>query len=135
MKKSNLLLFGILFSFLFIGCQENKVLDSKEEVVKETKVLSGKKLLYDYGDLQYEITFKNDTILNWNCVFGSEKGRTADERYYTQHIDNDKLFLTWIEKDGLGVNQVVNFEKDSVFAYLRIDKQIIPLKGSVKELK
>ena len=134
--KNYTLITALLFSFL-VSCQQKQEAKKAEAVTALTKpiVLSGKKIRYDYGASQYEVTVKNDTLLRWESLSGISKGTMGEERYYRQDIAPGIIFISWIEKDGLGVSQVVNWNTGVVNSYLRIDNQIIPISGTLTEVQ
>lgn len=110
-------------------------LETKAETVKEEPInLVGKKLEYNYGSYIYHLHFKTEDKLHWKCVEGDEKGKEADETYATQRLNNHTFFVSWIEADGLGVSQVINLKDHTINCYLKIDKDIVPLSGTIKEL-
>lgn len=88
------------------------------------KLEVGQTYVYDYGDARYEVKYLTDTTLHWECVFGEEKGRQETERYYQKILAGNSVFVTWAEADGIGVSQVIDFNKNKVQSYLLIDKKI-----------
>lgn len=134
--KNYALISALSFAFL-VSCQQKQEPKKAEAVTALTKpiVLSGKKIRYDYGASQYEVTVKNDTLLRWKSLSGISKGTMGEERYYKQDIAPGIIFISWIEKDGLGVSQVVNWNTHVVNSYLRIDNQIIPISGTLTEVQ
>ncbi|MDR7209855.1 MoaF-related domain-containing protein [Flavobacterium piscis] len=137
MKKTIL---AILMMSFILSCKEqgkDKVSKSNEiDKISTEKLinLSGKTLEYNYGEYVYVVNFKSDRQLHWKCVKGTEKGREAVETYYTQHLNNDSLFVSWVEQDGLGVSQVINFKNHTITCFLKMDKEVIPLSGTIREL-
>ncbi|RNL92303.1 hypothetical protein ED312_03695 [Sinomicrobium pectinilyticum] len=132
-------IFAIIILTTVISCKnQNESKDKLTEVEKNTpeKIvsLSGKTFEYNYGDYVYEVNFKSENMLHWKCVKGDEKGKEADETYSEQRLNNHTLFISWVEQDGLGVSQVVNLKDNTVNTFLRIDKEIIPLTGTIREL-
>ena len=132
-------IFAIMILTTIISCKnQNESKDKLTEVEKNTpeKIvsLSGKTFEYNYGDYVYEVNFKSENMLHWKCVKGDEKGKKADETYSKQRLNNHTLFISWVEQDGLGVSQVVNLKDNTVNTFLRIDKEIIPLTGTIREL-
>jgi phenolic acid decarboxylase len=93
-------------------------------LIKTGKLEVGQTYVYDYGDARYEVKCLTDTTLRWECVFGEEKGRQETDRYYQKELDGNAVFVTWAEVDGIGVSQVIDFNKNKVQSYLLIDKKI-----------
>lgn len=67
------------------------------------------------------------------AIKGDETGHGADEEYSLQRIDDHILFVSWIEKDGVGVSQVLNFRDNKINVFLKFGEQVIPLSGSIEE--
>ncbi|MGS2765169.1 phenolic acid decarboxylase [Sinomicrobium sp. M5D2P9] len=133
-------IFAIMILTTIISCK-NQNETKKVETIQEEKnmsekmiSLSGKTLEYNYGDNVYEVNFKPENQLHWKCVKGEEKGREADETYSMHRLNSYTFFISWIEQDGLGVSQVINLKDNTVNSFLRIDKEIIPLTGTIREL-
>ena len=96
--------------------------------------LSGKNLEYNYGDYIYQINFKSENKLHWKCLKGDEKGEEAVETYSMQRLNNHTFFISWIEENGLSVSQVINLKDKKVNSFLKIEKDIIPLLGTIRQL-
>ncbi|MGG6230484.1 phenolic acid decarboxylase [Tenacibaculum sp. SDUM215027] len=137
MKK---VIFAIMILTTIISCKnqnesKGELTDIEKNTPERTVSFSGKSFEYNYGDYVYEVNFKSENTLHWKCVKGNEKGREADETYSKQKLNNYTLFISWVEEDGLGVSQVVNLKNNTVNTFLKIDKEIIPLTGTIHELQ
>ncbi|UTA69689.1 MoaF-related domain-containing protein [Emticicia sp. 21SJ11W-3] len=93
-------------------------------LIKNTRFEVGETYIYDYGDARYEVKILTDSTLNWQCVFGEEKGRQETDRFHQKEMEGNNLFVTWAEADGIGVSQIIDFDKSLVKSYLLIDKKI-----------
>lgn len=118
----NLLLIASLFSFNAYASSDT------------SNKLIGKTFEYNYGDVIYHINFKSNNTLHWKAIKGEEEGREDDETYSLQQLSSTTYFIAWIEKDGLGVSQIINLKDKKINSFLKIDKEIISLTGSMKEL-
>lgn len=96
--------------------------------------LTGKTFQYDYGAAVYKIHFTSEDALHWHCLEGDEQGREDDETYHVHALNADTFFISWIEKDGTGVSQVLNLQEMTVHCFLKVDKECIPLAGKVQTL-
>lgn len=99
----------------------------EEEIIGET-------FQYDYGENIYVVNFLDDKSLRWECVKGDELGKQATETYIMQHLGEKRFFISWIEADGLGVSQVLDLNDKTIHSFLKIEKSIIPLSGSVDQI-
>ncbi|MFV0482129.1 MAG: phenolic acid decarboxylase [Campylobacteraceae bacterium] len=95
----------------------------------------GKIVGYSYGDSAYEVDFKSEKVLHWKGTKGEEKGLENDENYEVQKIDKNTFFVSWIEEGGTIANIVLNLSNKQVYAFLQINKEIIPLKGTITSIK
>ncbi|MCT7560642.1 phenolic acid decarboxylase [Aliarcobacter butzleri] len=119
----------IMVMFLgFSGC--NNTANTKDEVS-----LVGKIFEYDYGTAGYRVEYKSDDVLHWKAIKGEETGRESDEAYKMQKLGANVYFVSWVEADGLGANVVLNLKDKKVNAFLKIDREIIPLSGTVTIIK
>lgn len=91
--------------------------------------LMGKVLKYDYDEIVYQVTFKTETILNWNS--GEVQ---ADETYYVQKIDENKCFVSWVEVDGSIVGQIVDLKEKMVTTALYEKDEHMVFLGTIEEL-
>ena len=121
-----LLLIASFFSFSAYATQD--------KIPNNSNKLIGKTFEYTYGDVVYHVNFKSANTLHWKAIKGEEAGREDDETYTIQQLSSTTYFIAWIEKDGLGVSQVLNLKDKKINAFLKIDKEIIPLTGSAREL-
>ena len=82
------------------------------------KDLVGKTIEYRYGESVYHVTLDTDTTMHWEAMAGEEKGVKENETYVLESIDESKMFITWGEANGIGVAQVLDFEKGIVYNHL-----------------
>ncbi len=105
------------------------------ELLENKKNLIGKKLQYDYGQNVFEITFISENKLHWKCIEGEYKGQEATENYKIQKLSKHRFFVSWVEKDGISVSQVVNLKNKNINTFMVVDKEIYTMNGTLKELK
>jgi len=63
---------------------------------------------------------------------GEEKGTKEEETYKIASIDAQKLFITWGEANGIGVSQVLDFERGIVYNHLLRGRDIDIGTGSIE---
>jgi hypothetical protein len=80
--------------------------------------LIGKTVEYRYGEDVYHVSFDSDSTLHWAAVAGDETGVMENETYVAEWIEPRKLFITWGEANGIGVSQILDFEKGKVHNHL-----------------
>jgi len=80
--------------------------------------LVGKTVEYRYGESVYHVTFDSDSTMHWEAMAGDETGTKENETYVAEWIDSQTLFITWGEANGIGVSQLLDFEKGKVYNHL-----------------
>ena len=118
MKK----LFFIYSILILCSCQNNHVdrSDNSNDLEKSgineiaPSDLIGKTIEYKYGESIYHVTIDSDSEMHWEAMAGDEKGVKEEEHYKIESIDKNKLFITWGEANGIGVSQVLDFNKGIV---------------------
>ena len=132
MKKimSTLLCAGLLMSSC-VSKHEGKESKSVQEQTVKPVILVGETLKYNYGEDVYLVSFRSKTKLHWKCLEGSEQGKEATETYKLQQIGTHRVFIAWVEADGLGVSQVLDLKTNKVYSYLKIDQELVALEGMI----
>ena len=111
---------------------DSTVKTAVEEKISQPIQVIGKTIEYRYGESIYHLTVDNDTQLHWECVQGEEKGVTGDEVYKLHRINDQTLFLFWIEENDLGVSQVLDFENGKVFTFLKRGEDVGKAEGNIR---
>lgn len=126
--------------YLFMGlliivasCQQ-KTIDAHKGVVIKPSDLIGKTIEYRYGESVYHVTLDTDSTLHWEAMAGDEKGAYEEETYVIESIDHVRLFITWGEANGIGVAQVLDFEKGIVYNHLLRGRDVSMGGGNIKLL-
>ncbi|MBE7175304.1 MAG: hypothetical protein INR69_02810 [Mucilaginibacter polytrichastri] len=107
---------------------------SKKTVVVKNGSLAGKKYLYDFNTSYYEIDIQNDSILNWRCIAGTNKGKHGTRRYYKHDIGRGVVMVGWTGEDKITVSQVINFNTDSVKTFITRQGKTIADQGRVEDV-
>jgi len=97
--------------------------------------LIGQTLEYRYGESIYHVTFDSDSTLHWEAVAGDEKGAKENETYVAEWIESQKLFITWGEANGIGVSQILDFEKGKVYNHLLRNRDASLSEGEIRIIK
>ena len=60
----------------------------------------------------YRFIVKTDKKIEWKRIKGTNVGQGDEEDYVITQLDDNKgtLLITWIEADGLGLSNVLDFE-------------------------
>ena len=92
--------------------------------------------LYQYkGGNTYRVTVKDNTHMKWECIEGSEKGAVGEETPQRFKINKQVFFATWVEKTGVNVSQVIDFNKMKVYSTIIAGKDRYVLEGKVTREK
>lgn len=103
--------------------------------------LTGKTLLLDYGQMKAEVSYEADS-LHWKTfdASGQPTGEASEHPLYLQ-LDGQRYFVTWMEADGTAVSQILDFDTDSLQAFIlapvdsTTNRMPLKLTGSIQELK
>lgn len=97
--------------------------------------LVGKTIEYHYGESKYHVRFDSDSTLNWMAVAGDEIGAHEDEIYFSEWVGDHLLFITWGEANGIGVSQILDFEKGKVYNHLLQGRKVSAGQGEIQFVK
>ncbi len=103
----------ILAAIIITGCSNS-----------ESVTYVGKTLEYQYGESIYHVTFDSDSEMHWEAVAGDETGAKENENYKAEWVDSQKLFITWVEANGIGVSQILDFENGIVYNHLLRGREV-----------
>jgi len=117
---------------LLISC-DVKVTDKKTE-------LKNRKFLYRYeSGLEVIGDFKSNDYLEWECIKGPAKGQTGQESIHIFEISRNIYFVSWLEKSGTSVSQIVDLNKFMVRVFVTYDsgqgRQSFVDTGTLEEIK
>ena len=116
------------------GCKEKRGVDQQESNTIQPEDLIGKTIEYVYGESIYHVTIDSESEMHWEAMAGDEKGTYEEETYKIESIDDMKLFITWGEANGIGVSQVLDFEKGVVYNHLLRGRDISIGQGKIRIL-
>ncbi|MFT4566150.1 MAG: hypothetical protein ACI9FN_001104 [Saprospiraceae bacterium] len=130
---------SILFFLVVITISCNQPNDpsqvKSESIVRfEPSDLIGKTIEYKYGESIYHVTIDTESELHWEAIAGDEKGVKEEENYKIASIEDQKLFITWGEANGIGVSQVLDFDKGMVYNHLLRGRDITIGTGQIRIL-
>jgi hypothetical protein len=123
MKTATLLIVSTMSIF---GCQTAPR--------KMEQALIGKTIEYRYGENIYHVLLDTDSTLHWEAKAGDEIGARESETYVAEWIDPQKLFITWGEANGIGVSQVLDFERGQVYNHLLRGREATMGTGEIRIL-
>lgn len=131
MKSLSIIFISLLY---LIACkQQNNEDNIQKSDDLNINILVGKTIEYKYVEDIYLVKIDTDSTLHWWANSGAEKGIKAFEKYKSEMIDN-KLFISWEEENGIGVSQILDFEKGIVHNHILKDRNINIGKGTIKLL-
>ena len=131
------------FFMLFIGLAiilnacEQKPTENNTSISNKPKPedLIGKTIEYQYGENIYHVTIDSDSLMHWEAMAGAEKGALENETYIIEPIEDGSLFITWGEANGIGVAQVLDFERGVVYNHLLRGRAVRSEQGKIRILK
>ena len=140
MKQFMLFFCSALLLTTIYSCK-NETTAVSEDAAEDTTVVSmtakdliGKTIEYRYGEDIYHVTLDTDSTMHWEAMAGAEKGIKENETYFMEAIDDNKMFITWDEANGIAVAQVLDFEKGIVYNHLMINRALRNGTGEISVL-
>lgn len=97
-------------------CKQDKCNTQDHEIT-----LIGHKALLSYPGLTANVKYLNDSTIYWKTTDEKDSVAEGTNRMVMKKIDGTKFFVSWIEKDGTTVSQVIDLEKKTVEAFLTFD--------------
>lgn len=129
--KSILNLSGVIL-FLYLACNSPQAPKIQQASLSSSPYLIGKTIQYQYGEDIYHVTIDSDSTMHWEAIAGEEKGVKYEERYIAESILPNILFITWGEANGIGVSQVLDFNKGTVYNHLLRGRKVNAGMGTIK---
>ena len=141
---------SILSIFLFFSCNHEHRHESNHthdhnstehahehdnESQSEPIDIIGKTIEYRYGESVYHVHIDNETEMHWEAVAGDEKGVEEEETYKLHRLDNNTIFITWGEANGIGVSQVLDFKEGKVYNHLLRGRDVSIGTGEIRILE
>lgn len=118
------------------GCNTQTAPDQTSHETSVTPSdLIGHSLQYTYGESIYHVTFDNDKEMHWEAMSGEEKGTKEEETYEIEVIRDNILFITWGEANGIGVSQILDFDRGIVHNHLLRGRDISIGQGNIELLR
>jgi len=131
---------AVLLFTMFLACDQ--VADQPNIITTKNNITTilpsdiiGKTIENTYGESIYHVTIDSDHEMHWEAMSGDEKGTKEEENYKIESIDYQKLFITWGEANGIGVSQVLDFEKGVVYNHLLRGREISIGTGEIRILE
>lgn len=97
-------------------CKQDKCNTQDHEIT-----LIGHKALLSYPGLTANVKYLNDSTIYWKTTDEKDSVAEGTNRMVMKKIDGTKFFVSWIEKDGTTVSQIIDLEKKTVEAFLTFD--------------
>ncbi len=88
--------------------------------------------MYRYGESVYHVTFDSDSTMHWEAIAGDETGTKENETYVAEWIDPEKLYISWVEANGIGVSQILDFSKGNVHNHLLQGREVSVSMGDIQ---
>ncbi|MDP8567549.1 MoaF-related domain-containing protein [Methylophilus aquaticus] len=92
--------------------------------------------LYSYeGGSVYRVTANHQKSMHWECIQGEEAGASGEELPERIQVRPDIYFVSWTEKSGVQVTQVLDFKSMKVYSTIIDQSARYVLRGSIKREK
>lgn len=97
-------------------CKQDKCNTQDHEIT-----LIGHMAMLSYPGLTANVKYLNDSTIYWKTTDEKDGVAEGTNRMVVKKIDDTKFFVSWIEKDGTTVSQIIDLEKKTVEAFLTFD--------------
>ncbi|WP_278512582.1 MoaF-related domain-containing protein [Prevotella histicola] len=97
-------------------CKQDKCNTQDHEIT-----LIGHMATLSYPGLTANVKYLNDSTIYWKTTDEKDSVAEGTNRMVMKKIDGTKFFVSWIEKDGTTVSQIIDLEKKTVEAFLTFD--------------
>lgn len=97
-------------------CKQDKCNTQDYEIT-----LIGHMATLSYPGLTANVKYLNDSTIYWKTTDEKDSVAEGTNRMVVKKIDGTKFFVSWIEKDGTTVSQIIDLEKKTVEAFLTFD--------------
>ena len=82
----------------------------------------GKKFLFRYeSGLEVTGDYMSSTELSWEALTGPSRGAKGVETIYASEVAHNIYFISWLEKSGVSVSQVLDLNRSQVTAFITFD--------------
>lgn len=85
---------------------------------------------YDGGSV-YRVTVKDAKSMSWECIKGPEKGAHGIEKPDRSKVAAKIYFVSWVEKTGIHVSQVINLNSLKVYSTIIDGKERYVVSGDI----
>ncbi len=85
---------------------------------------------YDGGSV-YRVTVNDAKSMSWQCIQGLEKGAKGVEKPDRFKVADQIYFVSWVEKTGISVSQVINLGTRKVYSTIIDGKERYVVAGDI----
>jgi hypothetical protein len=101
--------------------------------------LRGRKLRFEYDNgVELTAEYPGANELVWRALAGPAAGTEGTEIYECAEVAPEVFFVSWLERSGTSVSQVIDLVRGALVSYVTFDtpsgRQAASMEGSVKEL-
>ena len=86
--------------------------------------ITGRTLEFHYTDETYRIDVLSETRVRWTRTIGDPQGASDEEDYIYSQISRTQGLITWIEADGLGLSNILDFEALTVTTHANMGRAV-----------
>lgn len=119
MKKRILVLMTVVLGFVYSPTFAQTKATSKTvaKEVKASKGLIGRKAVLTYPQYTIEVDYLSETALHWKITNLPDQPEDTEKVFFNKLSEN-QYFLSWIEKNGNVVSQIVDTKTNTIKTFL-----------------
>ena len=96
--------------------------------------LAGRTIRFEYESETYQVEVLDSTSLRWVQLKGPDEGKGATETYVQSQLSEETTLVTWVEADGLGLSNALNFTDMTVTTHANMGREVFVNTGVLVEI-
>ncbi len=136
---NKILLTLLVFITTLLSCndvQKSTDILTETNTNMELKDLIGNTYEFKYLKSSYNIRIQSDSTIYWKLVGGNmEDGSEGSNKYIHSQINDNILFISWIEDSGLELYNVLNFEDHTLTTHGNMNGQMFVNQGTFRPVE
>ena len=96
-----------------------------------TQSLKHRRFRFTYRTETYLIEVLSDDRLRWTREAGDDIGKTDEESYVASFPRDGQELLTWVEADGLGLSNLLDWDAGTVTTHAKVGRDVFENPGKL----
>lgn len=118
MKKSKIIIGALLGAALLQACNNTPKSEKTADAEVSSTEIIGKVGEISFPEFKVEETFVSDSVLHWKIRGDKDSITESNEKISYKKLNDNLFFISWIEKTGLTVSQVLDTKNGTATAFV-----------------